>query len=137
MKPKPGSVPPSDVVYVMWDMLSSGWECNCITEKDYDERRSYPVERYQRYVPESALRQANAEKESWENAANNSMNCGEHIQTQLVQTKALLSQQREALKFAEMTIEHALALGHCGEGSTMGMCKDALAKIKAALKEAP
>ena len=40
---------------------------------------------------------------------------------------------REACDFAHTTLEHALHLGYLGEGSTMGMAKDAIEKIDKAL----
>lgn len=42
----------------------------------------------------------------------------------------------EALKLGKMVIEHAIALDHLGEGSTLGMANDALEKFKNALAAA-
>lgn len=43
--------------------------------------------------------------------------------------------QRESLEFSNMMIEHAIALGYLGEGSTLGMAKDALTKNNEALQD--
>jgi hypothetical protein len=40
-----------------------------------------------------------------------------------------LKRCEDVLDFVEMTLEHALALGYLGEGSTNGMAKEALEKI--------
>lgn len=42
----------------------------------------------------------------------------------------------DAAEFAQMTIDHALHLGYCGEGSTKGMCEDASSKLEKALAKA-
>ena len=39
----------------------------------------------------------------------------------------------KALEFARTTINHALYLGYCGEGSTKGMCEEAVKKANEAL----
>ena len=40
---------------------------------------------------------------------------------------------REALSECELSMNHALELGYCGEGSTRGMIEDALKKARKAL----
>lgn len=42
----------------------------------------------------------------------------------------------EAADFAHMAIGHAIELGYVGEGSTLGMFNDALAKLDRALRAA-
>jgi hypothetical protein len=42
---------------------------------------------------------------------------------------------REALEFCHMAIDHALTLGYCGEGSTKGICEDAVKRAETALGE--
>lgn len=49
------------------------------------------------------------------------------IVLELIET---IKKQREAIEFAHMTLNHALELGYCGNGSTQGMCKDALLKME-------
>ncbi len=46
----------------------------------------------------------------------------------ITQLKAENAKLREALEFSVMAIEHAIHLGYVGEGSTLGMFKDALEK---------
>lgn len=43
---------------------------------------------------------------------------------------------KEACEFSDMTIRHALELGYCGEGSTKGMCEEAVERNTEALREA-
>ena len=42
---------------------------------------------------------------------------------------------REALDFAHTTMNHALELGYCGEGSTKGMVEDAIDRIEKVLPD--
>lgn len=62
------------------------------------------------------------------------------LQSQLLKAEAKLKASEEragrlvsAAEFALMTIEHALALGYLGEGSTNGMAKEAVVKLETAL----
>lgn len=49
----------------------------------------------------------------------------------------LIREMKTAAEFALMTFEHAQALGYLGEGSTMGMANDAIAKLYKALGREP
>jgi hypothetical protein len=49
--------------------------------------------------------------------------------------KQYITKLEEAISFAGMAIEHAINLGHVGEGSTLGMFKEALVKCEAMLEE--
>lgn len=44
----------------------------------------------------------------------------------------LMKDLKEAAQFALMTLDHAMFLGHLGEGSTRGMAQDAVNKLKKA-----
>ncbi len=47
-------------------------------------------------------------------------------------SKAALKELFEAAEFALMTLDHAMFLGHLGEGSTHGMASDATNKLRKA-----
>lgn len=55
--------------------------------------------------------------------------------TDILEEMRKLEVAKSSLAFAETAIDHALALGYVGEGSTKGLFKQALKDARTALKE--